>query len=34
VVGDLLVEDVCVWDSTSRLVARSRQLAGVRLPAN
>jgi hypothetical protein len=34
VVGDLLVEDVCVWDSTARLVARSRQLAGVRLPGN
>ena len=34
VVGDLLVEDACVWDSTGRLVARSRQLAGVRLPAN
>lgn len=34
VVGDLLVEDVCAWDSTGRLVARSRQLAGVRLPAN
>ena len=34
VVGDLLVEDACVWDSTGRLVARSRQLAGVRLPGN
>ncbi|HWS59114.1 MAG TPA: thioesterase family protein [Actinotalea sp.] len=34
VVGDLLVEDAAVWDSTDRLVARSRQLAGVRLPAN
>ena len=34
VVGDLLVEDVCAWDSAGRLVARSRQLAGVRLPAN
>ena len=34
VVGDLLVEDAAVWDSTGRLVARSRQLAGVRLPAN
>jgi len=34
VVGDLLVEDVCVWDSTGRLVARSRQLAGVRLPGS
>ena len=32
VVGDLLVEDAAVWDSTGRLVARSRQLAGVRLP--
>jgi acyl-CoA thioesterase len=34
VVGDLLVEDAAVWDSAGRLVARSRQLAGVRLPAN
>lgn len=34
VVGDLLIEDAVVWDSTGRLVARSRQLAGVRLPAN
>ena len=34
VVGDLLVEDAAVWDSTGRLVARSRQLAGVRLPSN
>lgn len=34
VVGDLLIEDVCVWDSAGRLVARSRQLAGVRLPGN
>jgi acyl-CoA thioesterase len=34
VVGDLLVEDACLWDSTGRLVARSRQLAGVRLPNN
>ncbi len=34
VVGDLLVEDACVWDSTGRLVARSRQLAGVRLPGH
>jgi acyl-CoA thioesterase len=34
VVGDLLVEDACLWDSTGRLVARSRQLAGVRLPGN
>lgn len=32
VVGDLLVEDALVWDSTGRLVARSRQLAGVRMP--
>ena len=34
VVGDLLVEDAGVWDSSGRLVARSRQLAGVRLPGN
>ena len=34
VVGDLLLEDACLWDSTGRLVARSRQLAGVRLPGN
>ena len=33
VVGDLVVEDACVWDSTGRLVARSRQLASVRFPA-
>ena len=32
VVGDLVVEDACVWDSTDRLVARSRQLASVRFP--
>ena len=32
VVGDLLVEDCAVWDSAGRLVARSRQLAGVRMP--
>jgi len=32
VVGDLLVEDALVWDSGGRLVARSRQLAGVRMP--
>ena len=32
VVGDLLVEDCRLWDSTGRLVARSRQLAGVRMP--
>jgi acyl-CoA thioesterase len=34
VVGDLLVEDAAVWDATGRLVARSRQLAGIRLPGN
>lgn len=32
VVGDLLVEDARVWDQAGRLVARSRQLAGVRMP--
>ena len=34
VVGDLLVEDAAIWDSTGRLVARSRQLAGIRLSGN
>lgn len=34
VVGGFCVEDALVWDSTGRLVARSRQLAGVRMPAN
>ncbi len=34
VVGGFYVEDASVWDSTGRLVARSRQLAGVRMPAN
>ena len=33
VIGDLLVEDCRLWDSTGRLVARSRQLAGVRMPS-
>jgi hypothetical protein len=32
VVGDLIVEDACVWDASDRLVARSRQLASVRFP--
>ncbi len=32
VAGGLYVEDADVWDSTGRLVARSRQLAGIRVP--
>ncbi|MGL5851933.1 MAG: thioesterase family protein [Phycicoccus sp.] len=32
VVGEQYVEDADVWDSTGRLVARSRQLAGIRMP--
>ena len=34
VVGDLVVEDACVWDASGRLVARSRQLASVRFPSD
>lgn len=34
VVGGYYVEDARVWDSRGRLVARSRQLAGVRMPGN
>ncbi len=34
VVGGYYVEDARVWDSSGRLVARSRQLAGVRMPGN
>ena len=30
--GGLLEEDCVVWDSTGRVVAQSRQLAGVRIP--
>lgn len=33
VVGSFYVEDCRVWDSTGRLVARSRQLAGLRMPS-
>ncbi|MBM6401362.1 thioesterase family protein [Phycicoccus sp. MQZ13P-5] len=33
VAGSFYVEDADVWDSTGRLVARSRQLAGIRVPA-
>jgi acyl-CoA thioesterase len=33
VTGGLLEEDAMVWDSTGRMVAQSRQLAGIRLPA-
>lgn len=32
VAGGLLEEDVVVWDATDRVVAQSRQLAGVRMP--
>lgn len=32
VAGGVYVEDADVWDSTGRLVARSRQLAGIRVP--
>jgi len=32
VVGSFYVEDADVWDSAGRLVARSRQLAGIRVP--
>jgi hypothetical protein len=31
--GGLLEEDCVVWDSTGRVVAQSRQLAGVRMPS-
>ncbi|MGL5816002.1 MAG: thioesterase family protein [Phycicoccus sp.] len=34
VVGAQYVEDADVWDSTGRLVARSRQLAGIRMPGS
>lgn len=33
VAGSVYVEDADVWDSTGRLVARARQLAGIRVPA-
>jgi hypothetical protein len=33
VAGGLLEEDVVIWDSTDRVVAQSRQLAGVRMPS-
>lgn len=32
VAGGFYVEDADVWDSTGRLVARARQLAGIRVP--
>ena len=32
VAGSLYVEDADVWDATGRLVARARQLAGIRVP--
>ena len=32
VAGSVYVEDADVWDSTGRLVARARQLAGIRVP--
>jgi acyl-CoA thioesterase len=31
--GGLLEEDCVIWDSTGRVVAQSRQLAGVRMPS-
>jgi hypothetical protein len=33
VAGGLMEEDCVVWDSTDRVVAQSRQLAGVRMPS-
>ena len=33
VAGGLLEEDAVIWDSTGRMVAQSRQLAGVRMPS-
>ena len=33
VIGGLLEEDATIWDSTGAVVAQSRQLAGVRMPA-
>jgi hypothetical protein len=34
VVGGLFEEDATIWDSRDRVVAQSRQLAGVRMPAH
>ncbi len=33
VTGGLLEEDAMIWDESGRMVAQSRQLAGIRLPA-
>ena len=33
VIGGLFEEDAIIWDSRDRVVAQSRQLAGVRMPA-
>jgi hypothetical protein len=33
VAGGLFEEDCVIWDSTDRVVAQSRQLAGVRMPS-
>jgi len=34
VIGGLFEEDAIIWDSRDRVVAQSRQLAGVRMPAH
>lgn len=34
VIGGLFEEDAAIWDSRDRLVAQSRQLAGVRMPSD
>ena len=34
VIGGLFEEDATIWDSRGRVVAQSRQLAGVRMPAH
>ena len=32
VTGSLMEEDAAIWDASGRLVAQSRQLAGIRVP--